>query len=226
MRAATITRRGRRENPPPPRPTTPRTRNPRRPRPHHPKHPTHKKRGGRPQATPQHNPPTTQNKRGGRQKTTPSPKKTVAATYSPTPPQGSTISAKRLNDRVRNETGCDPPAITTTETKRPPQPQQRSHDSQAFVKNVREQPNYLQRTSPRPISTGQLHPSQGFHTRPINPVVYRGPYPLKGGRRPHLEASFPLRCFQRLSIPNVANQPCPWQDNWHTRGSSVPVLSY
>jgi len=24
----------------------------------------------------------------------------------------------------------------------------------------------------------------------------------------------------------VANQPCPWRDNWHTRGSSVPVLSY
>jgi hypothetical protein len=24
----------------------------------------------------------------------------------------------------------------------------------------------------------------------------------------------------------VANQPCRWRDNWHTRGSSVPVLSY
>ncbi|AXK36943.1 hypothetical protein DVA86_34965, partial [Streptomyces armeniacus] len=27
------------------------------------------------------------------------------------------------------------------------------------------------RTSPRPISTGQLHPSRGFHIRPINPVI-------------------------------------------------------
>ena len=44
--------------------------------------------------------------------------------------------------------------------------------------------------------------------------------------RPHLEDGFPLRCFQRLPFPNVANQPCPRQDNWHTRGSSVPVLSY
>src|SRR5205085_10564787 len=52
-----------------------------------------------------------------------------------------------------------------------------------------------------------------------------GPYPFSGGI-PHLEAGFPLRCFQRLSLPNVANQPCPWRDNWHTRGSSVPVLSY
>ena len=31
------------------------------------------------------------------------------------------------------------------------------------------------RASPRPISTGQLHPSQGFHPRPINPIVSRGP---------------------------------------------------
>ena len=46
------------------------------------------------------------------------------------------------------------------------------------------------------------------------------------GGRPHLKAGFPLRCLQRLSLPNVANQPCPWRDNWHTRGSSVPVLSY
>ena len=43
---------------------------------------------------------------------------------------------------------------------------------------------------------------------------------------PHLEACFPLRCFQRLSLPNVANQPCSWWNNWHTRGWSVPVLSY
>ena len=47
-----------------------------------------------------------------------------------------------------------------------------------------------------------------------------------GAWRPHLEDGFPLRCFQRLPVPNVANQPCPWRDNWHTRGSSVPVLSY
>ena len=35
---------------------------------------------------------------------------------------------------------------------------------------------------------------------------------------PHLEACFPLRCFQRLSLPNVANQQCSWWNNWHTRG--------
>ena len=42
-------------------------------------------------------------------------------------------------------------------------------------------------------------------------------------RKPYLEAGFPLRCFQRLSFPNVTNQPYPWQDNWHTRGSPHPT---
>jgi hypothetical protein len=74
-----------------------------------------------------------------------------------------------------------------------------------------------------PVSS---NPLPGFHVRPINPVVYLGALPQQVGGRPHLEASFPLRCFQRLSLPNVANQPCTWRYNWHTRGSSVPVLSY
>ena len=50
--------------------------------------------------------------------------------------------------------------------------------------------------------------------------------PHWGAWKSHLEAGFPLRCFQRLSLPNVANQPCTWRYNWHTRGSSIPVLSY
>ena len=44
--------------------------------------------------------------------------------------------------------------------------------------------------------------------------------------RPHLGAGFALRCFQRLSFPNVATQLYPWRDNWYTIGSSTPVLSY
>ena len=47
-----------------------------------------------------------------------------------------------------------------------------------------------------------------------------------GGWKPCLGGDFPLRCFQRLFVPNVASQPCPWRGNWYTRGSSVPVLSY
>jgi len=48
----------------------------------------------------------------------------------------------------------------------------------------------------------------------------------EGAWNPYLGAGFPLRCFQRLSLPNVANQPRHWRDDWHTRGSSTQVLSY
>lgn len=44
--------------------------------------------------------------------------------------------------------------------------------------------------------------------------------------RPGFEGGFPLRCFQRLSCPDLATQLCRWHDNWSTRGPSTPVLSY
>ena len=78
----------------------------------------------------------------------------------------------------------------------------------------------------RPISTGQLHALQRFHPRPINVVVYDGPL---GGLRlgiPDLEVSFPLRCFQRLSVPDIATRRCHWHDNRITSGPSTRVLSY
>jgi hypothetical protein len=43
---------------------------------------------------------------------------------------------------------------------------------------------------------------------------------------PHLQASFPLRCFQRLSLPYIATRQCHWRDNRYTRDTSTPVLSY
>ena len=81
------------------------------------------------------------------------------------------------------------------------------------------------RSSPRLISIGQLHASQHFHLRPINDIVYVEPYSIMD-ERSYLRGSFTLRCFQRLSRPDVATQLCPWQDNWCTRGLSIPVLSY
>ena len=42
----------------------------------------------------------------------------------------------------------------------------------------------------------------------------------------HLGGGFPLRCFQRLSRPDVATRRCHWRDNRCTRGPSIPVLSY
>jgi len=59
--------------------------------------------------------------------------------------------------------------------------------------------------SPRSLSTGKLHTSLRFHPPPIYPVVCRGPYSIKDGCS-HLGARFTLRCFQRLSLPDVATQ--------------------
>ena len=79
----------------------------------------------------------------------------------------------------------------------------------------------VMKSSFRPISTGQLHALLHFHLQPINLVVCKGSI-----RRSYLRGGFTLRCFQRLSFPNLATQRCPWQDNWYTRGLSIPVLSY
>ena len=43
---------------------------------------------------------------------------------------------------------------------------------------------------------------------------------------PYLEASFTLRCFQRLSQPHSATLLCHWRDNRCTVGAFIPVLSY
>ena len=78
----------------------------------------------------------------------------------------------------------------------------------------------------RPIRTGQLHTLPCFHTQPINLVVYEGSLGALRPGMPCLEAGFPLRCFQRLSVPYIATRLCPWQDNRRTRGTSNQVLSY
>ena len=77
-----------------------------------------------------------------------------------------------------------------------------------------------------PVSTGRLHPSRGFPLRPIEHVFHMRATGTEVPRNPNLGAGFPLRCFQRLSLPNVANRPCRWRDNRHTRGPSTQVLSY
>src|SRR5215475_1928274 len=156
----------------------------------------------------------------------------------PTLPRGlprSTIGAGGLNFRVRDGTGCFPFAVAAGNgmglSGRPRGGRAVSRE----LHSGRGSPpggagvvaGWLGWVpSPRPVSTGQLRPLRGLHFRPINPVVWLGALPPRGCGRPHLEAGFPLRCFQRLSLPDVANQPCPWRDNWHTRGPSVPVLSY
>ena len=154
----------------------------------------------------------------------------------PTLPQGppcSTIGAERLSFRVRNVTGRFPLAMAAETLLMFQTNSQRQSSKFVVVVLVRTSrttqwtrtPSYGVLSSHRLISTGQLHALLRFHIRPINPVVWLGASHPRVWKS-HLEAGFPLRCFQRLSIPNVANQRCSWRNNWHTRGSSNPVLSY
>lgn len=73
----------------------------------------------------------------------------------------------------------------------------------------------------RRISTPRLKRLLAVHLEPINVIISYGPQTISD-----LGVGFPLRCFQRLSIPDIAMLRCPWQDNSHTRGQFTPVLSY
>src|SRR4051794_14207599 len=73
----------------------------------------------------------------------------------------------------------------------------------------------------RVISATELNMLPCVYPWSINVVVYHDP-----SGRIHLGRSLALRCFQRLSLPNIATQRCRGRDNWNTSGSSDPVLSY
>ena len=55
------------------------------------------------------------------------------------------------------------------------------------------------------ISMAWLKTSRSLHLPPINLLVSEGPM-----TKVNLGNGFTLRCFQRLSVPNVATQRCPW----------------
>jgi len=60
------------------------------------------------------------------------------------------------------------------------------------------------RSRPRTISTARLNASQRLHLQPIKVLFSYRPYPFGG--IPHLRACFALRCFQRLSLTDVATR--------------------
>ena len=142
---------------------------------------------------------------------------------------GSTIGAGGLNGRVRNGNGCDPSAMVTgvnLRCRQPKDPERRGHWLSKARPSGRFEQNKHHGQASRPISTRKLKALLPLHIGPINLVVYEGSLGrLPCGRR-HLEAGFTLRCFQRLSQPNLATQLCLWRDNRCTRGSSIQVLSY
>jgi len=89
----------------------------------------------------------------------------------------STIGAERLSFRVRNGTGRFPFAMAaeTLWSFGQPTVTRELHSGRVCLPAKPERSSSLW-SSPRPISTGQLHGLPRFHFRPINPMVYRGPY--------------------------------------------------
>src|SRR5687768_13163519 len=98
------------------------------------------------------------------------------------------------------------------------------------------------RVAPAHHASTEIH---NYGVKPHGPLVpvsstrYRASTPglstwwsattLQGGQasgRSHLQARFPLRCFQRLSLPHIATRRCDWRHNRYTSGASTPVLSY
>ena len=80
----------------------------------------------------------------------------------------------------------------------------------------------------RPISTSQLEAVTGLPLLAYQPSSLLGAYQdteVSCGDL-ILKMVSRLDAFSGYPYPNVANQRCPGRDNWHTRGSSVPVLSY
>ncbi len=82
-------------------------------------------------------------------------------------------------------------------------------------------PTFQCRSSDRRISTPRLNALLQLHLAPINVVISHGSITI-----PYLRVGFPLRCFQRLSIPNIATGRCSWRNSPQTRGSFISVLSY
>lgn len=97
-----------------------------------------------------------------------------AATYSPRPEGPSTIGAEGLNCSVRNGKRCFPLAIATGKWRDHPLTSLENRTAPPFgTSTTKNKPS-----SPRTISTGLLHALPRFQIRPINLVVYQGPYSL------------------------------------------------
>ena len=80
--------------------------------------------------------------------------------------------------------------------------------TQTFHPNLLPFPTLTFWSSPRPISSSQLHTLPHFHLCPIYLVVFKGSYSYDGIS--HLEGGFTLRCLQRLSRPDMATRPWRW----------------
>ena len=147
-------------------------------------------------------------------------------TYSPTKRIRSTIGAGGLNFCVRNGYRCDPSAIITRIFY--------SSFQKPFSRFPQNYSMYNFLLSNPSSFSGQaldllVSVSSMYHYTYTPDLSTRSSFwcltSLRNGKS-HLKVCFALRCFQRLSSPDIATQLCYWHNNWFTSGLSNPVLSY
>ena len=146
----------------------------------------------------------------------------------------STIGPGGLNYRVRDGIGCGPSGIATRKKEK-----QLAKNRSSAILNCCAKPNVVDAANPdlqREEKQTMVKPHGRLvlvsfthycaSTPSLLPRGLRGAFRVLRPGRPNLEDGFPLRCFQRLSIPDVATRRCGWCHNRNTRGQSNPVLSY
>lgn len=152
--------------------------------------------------------------------------------YSPTRNSCSTIGAEGLYYCVRNGNRCTPFAIAAGISDSIPVPNFQPNSFAIMTLNrfvlgyLFLIPTKFLDKAARSVSTGRLHTLLYFHLRPIKQFILLRPSGELRSREIYLGAGFPLRCLQRLSIPNLATLRCRWRDNRITIGPSTLVLSY
>ena len=157
---------------------------------------------------------------------------------------GSTISAGELNCRVRDGTGWTLTALATnTHTLLASRlfPCSTTTDLSYTFSRSRFHLHDGASTPLLTLTSAHFPASQGQSPRPLVRVSSThycastsrlssssSSSGLSGSRQgeSRLEVSFPLRCFQRFSAPEIATRPCRWRDNRRTSAPSTPVLSY
>ena len=118
-----------------------------------------------------------------------------AVTCSPVCTPYSTIGAVGLNFRVRHGSGCDPNALTTEKPIQLPRISQQSHRKQSSI-------GEKSLDALVPVSSTPLN----AYTPGLSIRSSSGHLTSLQSKVSHLEGGFPLRCFQRLSVPNIATR--------------------
>ena len=119
----------------------------------------------------------------------------------------STIGANSFHVRVRNGIGCISVAMVTRK-----------------IISIKLFSVRIINIAIKPIELLVLVSSMCYHTSTSNLSTWWSSTTLMG--KSSIQVGFPLRCFQRLSRPYIATQRCSWRNNWYTRGTFIPVLSY